>query len=72
MGNVVPRGLPHSTFIKDHQIGKYVIPKGHTINASFNQILKSERYWDEPMTFKPERFLNKVRKRAIPSHLNYV
>jgi cytochrome P450 len=42
---------------EDVKIGKHLLPAGTTIAVLTNQIHRNAKYYDEPDTFKPERFL---------------
>ncbi|KAI6695764.1 hypothetical protein NL676_023474 [Syzygium grande] len=49
--------LPHSV-TKDAELGGYAIPKGATINFTVAEMGWDPEVWEDPMAFKPERFLN--------------
>ncbi|KAI0529284.1 hypothetical protein KFK09_001831 [Dendrobium nobile] len=48
--------LPHSV-IKDVEFGGYLIPKNASINFTVADMAWDEKLWEEPMEFKPERFM---------------
>ena len=44
--------------MQDETFGDYHIPAGSTVALGFHVIHRSEKYWPDPDTFKPERFEN--------------
>uniref|UniRef100_A0A0E0EZV6 Cytochrome P450 n=1 Tax=Oryza meridionalis TaxID=40149 RepID=A0A0E0EZV6_9ORYZ len=48
--------LPHKA-AEDMDVGRYLIPKGATVNFMVAEIGRDEREWEKPMEFIPERFL---------------
>ncbi|XP_013674460.2 cytochrome P450 89A2-like [Brassica napus] len=48
--------LPHSV-TEDTVLGGYKIPKKGTVNFMVAEIGRDPAVWDEPMAFKPERFM---------------
>ncbi|MEO1162370.1 MAG: cytochrome P450 [Chloroflexota bacterium] len=42
--------------IEDVQIGDYLLPAGTKVVCNIFSVQRNERYWDEPLTFRPERF----------------
>src|SRR5688572_2914814 len=48
--------------IEDVQIGDYLIEKGTSIVLNFYTTHRDERYWDEPLSFMPERFTSEKEK----------
>ncbi|KAL3725386.1 hypothetical protein ACJRO7_030411 [Eucalyptus globulus] len=49
--------LPHAV-TEDTELGGYVIPKDWTINFNVAEMGRDPEVWEDPMAFKPERFLN--------------
>lgn len=54
----------------DIELGGYTIPAGTNIIASIYTIQRSERYWENPLEFRPERFLD-GKKPAKFSYLPF-
>ncbi|XP_065852901.1 cytochrome P450 89A2-like [Euphorbia lathyris] len=50
--------LPHSVK-EDVVLGKYLIPKNANINFMVAEMGWDEKVWEDPMSFKPERFMGK-------------
>uniref|UniRef100_A0A0E0M9P7 Cytochrome P450 n=1 Tax=Oryza punctata TaxID=4537 RepID=A0A0E0M9P7_ORYPU len=48
--------LPHKA-AEDTEVGRYLIPKGATVNFMVAEMGRDEREWENPMQFMPERFL---------------
>ncbi|KAF8874752.1 cytochrome P450 [Infundibulicybe gibba] len=55
--NVAPLALPHMS-TSDDEFDGYFIPKGTLIFGNVWSILHDPEVYDQPMEFKPERFLN--------------
>ncbi|KAF8883978.1 cytochrome P450 [Infundibulicybe gibba] len=54
--NVLPLALPHMT-MRDDEYDGYFIPKGSTIIGNAWSILHDPETYDQPLEFRPERFL---------------
>ncbi|XP_033740063.1 cytochrome P450 2B4-like [Pecten maximus] len=64
LSNVAIASLPH-TATRDAFVGGYRIPKGAIVIAHLQVTHEDYSYWDDPLAFKPGRFLDsdgKVRK----------
>ncbi|KAJ0683128.1 putative cytochrome P450 [Helianthus annuus] len=48
--------LPHRV-MKEVEVQGYTIPQGATINFMVNEMGLDPNFWDDPLEFKPERFL---------------
>ncbi|GAB2294878.1 hypothetical protein Dimus_029071 [Dionaea muscipula] len=48
--------LPHST-MEEAELGGYTVPKGSTVFFMLSEMGWDPEVWEEPMKFKPERFL---------------
>jgi cytochrome P450 len=48
--------------IEDVQVGDYLIEKGTSIILNFYTTHRDSRYWDEPLSFMPERFTDEKEK----------
>ncbi len=57
LGSIVPLGVPHSNH-EDVHIGGYFIPKGTVVISNFVAMHRDEKYFPDPMQFKPERFID--------------
>ena len=66
--NLVPVNIFHK-ITKDIEIGGYKFPKDTTITHQISTVLMDERYFPEPESFKPERFLDKNGKFFQPPEL---
>ncbi|KAK6130132.1 hypothetical protein DH2020_036111 [Rehmannia glutinosa] len=54
---VAPLLIPHQTE-QEVEINGYTIPKHTQVFVNVWSILRDSAYWDDPTSFKPERFLN--------------
>lgn len=71
LSSVVPLSIPHKT-TRETSLGKYAIPRDTTILVNLWAIHHDEREWDEPMLFKPERFLDSDGKLKDVSKMSYM
>jgi cytochrome P450 len=53
------------------QLGDYTIPEGTNIVTSIYNLHRSPLYWDDPKTFRPERFLNGQRPKEKFSYIPF-
>ncbi|MED6189449.1 hypothetical protein PIB30_096105 [Stylosanthes scabra] len=57
--------LPH-TVTEDVALNGYLIPKKGSVNFMVAQIGWDPEVWEDPMEFKPERFLEKGKEEGVP------
>ncbi|MED6225617.1 hypothetical protein PIB30_095405 [Stylosanthes scabra] len=57
--------LPH-TVTEDVELNGYLIPKKGSVNFMVAQIGWDPEVWEDPMEFKPERFLEKEKEDGVP------
>ena len=66
--NLLPFNVPHKT-TKDVTIHGYNIPKGTTITHQIPTVMFDERYFKDPHTFNPDRFIDANGKFFSPPEL---
>ncbi|CAI9114983.1 OLC1v1015813C1 [Oldenlandia corymbosa var. corymbosa] len=66
-----PAILSHHVASKDCTVGGYNIPRGTFLIVNLEAIQTDPKLWDEPTTFKPERFLNVEKKDFGFSYLPF-
>ncbi|KAK0236165.1 cytochrome P450 [Armillaria nabsnona] len=62
---VVPMGIAHRS-VKDDVYKGYYIPGGATVIGNTWAILHDEKYYPNPLTFDPERFMKKEGQQLPP------
>ena len=68
MSSLVIMALPHFSLEKI-SVGSYVIPKGTTILPSIVSVLTDPKYFQDPHTFNPGRFLDDEGKFRNDEHV---
>ncbi|XP_071102197.1 cytochrome P450 2J3-like [Haliotis cracherodii] len=63
----VPLGIPHTSLQHTVKVGSYTLPKGTMVLCNIWHIHHNEKYWKEPNTFQPDRFIDNNGK-CIPHH----
>ncbi|KAK3765107.1 hypothetical protein RRG08_061398, partial [Elysia crispata] len=56
LATIGPLGVPHFCN-KDTVIKGYTIPAGTTVLSNLDAVLLSDKTWDQPLEFRPDRFL---------------
>ena len=67
--SVVPFALPHKA-MRTCKLDKYTIPKDTNVWVNLWAMHHDEKLWDEPFTFKPERFLDADGQLVPADHPN--
>ena len=67
--SVVPFAIPHKA-MRTCKLDKYTIPKDTEIWVNLWAMHHDEKLWDEPFTFKPERFLDSNGQLVPADHPN--
>ncbi|XP_055957316.1 cytochrome P450 2J6-like [Patella vulgata] len=65
VASVTATSIPH-TPTKDVVLSGFLIPKDCVVLANLYSCHFDEQIWDEPLVFKPERFLNDARNPTKP------
>ncbi|RZC36682.1 p450 domain containing protein, partial [Asbolus verrucosus] len=63
--SIAPLGIPHAA-MEDLKVEKFTIPKGAMILPLMWAIHMNPKIWDDPESFKPERFISKEGKFHKP------
>ena len=67
--SILALGVPHKA-TQDTQLGPHKIPAGTYVMLNLWGLHHDEELWDEPFTFKPERFLDEEGKLVPADHPN--
>jgi len=67
-GSVVPLSIPH-TNIKEVNLNGHRIPNGTLILPNIYAVHHDEKLFPDPMSFRPERFINEKGQVVKPEHL---
>ncbi|KAL4232266.1 Cytochrome P450 2J2 [Mactra antiquata] len=62
---VAPLSVPHAVH-EDTMFRGFLIPKETTVLVNLHSVLKDPATWDEPESFRPERFLDNTDNITIP------
>jgi len=68
IGSVVPLSVPHRT-MKDVELNGFKIPKDTTILPNIWSVHHNEKLFPDPMSFRPERFIDADGKVSKPDYL---
>ena len=66
-----PAWITDRVNVKDDVIGDYHLKKGTIIGVSIFEMHRNPKYWNEPETFLPERFLEENRKQILPYYIPF-
>ena len=67
--SIFPFGLPHKS-VQTCKLDKYTIPKNTEVWVNLWALHHDEKLWDEPFSFKPERFLDSDGQLVPVDHPN--
>ncbi|RAL00821.1 cytochrome P450 [Aspergillus ibericus CBS 121593] len=68
--SMAPGGVPHATTKEDEYMG-YRIPKGATVVPLFWAMSLDEARWEDPMVFRPERWLEGETEGQFTNFFGY-
>ena len=63
--SILPLGVPRTT-TAEMTVDGYILPKGTTVAANLYSIHRDPRWWTNPETFDPTRFLDADNKLIRP------
>ncbi|CAH1954947.1 unnamed protein product [Acanthoscelides obtectus] len=55
--NIAPLGIAHRA-VRDTVLGGYNVPEGTIVLTNLHSIHMDEKLWEDPLEFRPERFLD--------------
>lgn len=66
-----PAWITDRVNIEDDEFKGYALKKGTIIGASIYELHRNKKYWDNPESFIPERFLEDNRKDVLPYYMPF-
>ena len=66
-----PAWITDRVNIEDDQLDEYHLKKGTIIGASIYEVHRNVKYWNQPESFQPERFLEEHRKEILPYYMPF-
>ncbi|TYA74549.1 cytochrome P450 [Seonamhaeicola marinus] len=66
-----PAWITDRVNIEQDTFKDYVLKKGTIVGASIYELHRNEKYWDNPNSFIPERFLEENRKDITPYYMPF-
>ena len=67
ISRVAPMSIPHST-TEQTSVGEFKFPKGSTFFANLSFFMTDPKYFENPLTFQPSRFLDSDGRYVLDYH----